>query len=152
MPTRAKLLYLLADGASARLVKHREQETGFVTVREFDGRSRLAVVRAEQRDEAAGRSYESATSARHGVGREDGAYRRAKEAFAAEAAQALDRMIADGDWEGVVLVAPARLLPALRSHLAARTKVVRTLAKDLLKVPDHELGRWLDMATLPPAG
>ena len=150
MPRRRKLIYLLADGASARFVQHGERAGEFVTMRELDGRQRLATLREEQRDEGPGRSFESATSARHGVGRDDDAYRRAKEAFAAEAAETAARMAAEGDCEGVVLVAPPKLLPVLREHLSPRTRVVNTLAKDLTKAPDHDLARWLGPATPPP--
>jgi len=142
MPKRGpnKLIYLLADGAHARLVEQSNETGHFVTLRTLDGAAALEVVRAEQRDEPPGRSFESGSAARHGVGRED-AYRRAKSDFAHRAASALNRELAREKRDGVVLVAPARLLPALREHLHA--PLVAELAKDLIKVPDHDLGQWL---------
>src|SRR5579864_6655676 len=89
---RRRLIYLLADGAHARFVE-RSTDTGhFVTVNRIDGTEALEAVRAEQRDEPAGRSVESVGGARHAVGRED-AYRRAKAAFASQAATALNKMV-----------------------------------------------------------
>ena len=142
-----KLLYVVADGGTARLLE-RLPEGGFRTVRKLDGRGRLAVVREQLRDEHAGRSVESANSARHAVGREDD-YRRAKAEFARRTAEAVKRMLANGDWSGVVLAAPPRLMRVFRDELGRRTEVVRTLAKDLTKTPEHELGRWLDDADAP---
>ncbi len=141
MPSR-RLIYLLADGAHARFVE-RSRETGhYVTVSRIDGTEALATVRAEQRDEPAGRSIESVGGARHAVGR-NGAYRRAKSAFAAHAAETLNKMVARKPVEGVVLVAPSRLIPVLREHLAHCVPVTRVVPKNLIKTPDHELGDWL---------
>jgi protein required for attachment to host cells len=137
-----RLLYVVADGAAARLLERRE-DGEFVILRELDGRSRLAAVRELQRDEHAGRSMESATTARHAVGREDG-YGRAKAAFARETAAAAKELIAGDSWSGVVLAAPSRLLRVLREELEGRANVIHAVAKDLTKTPEHELGRWLD--------
>ena len=141
MPRR-RLIYLLADGAHARFVE-RSRETGdYVTVHRIDGSKALATVRAEQRDEPAGRSIESVGGARHAVGRDD-AYRRAKAAFASRAAEALNKMVERRPVEGVVLVAPSRLIPVLREHIAQGVPVTRAVPRNLIKTPDHELGDWL---------
>jgi protein required for attachment to host cells len=151
MPHYRKLIYLLADGAHARFVE-RSRETGaFVTVQRLSGTGRLAQVRAEQRDEAPGRSFESATQGSHAVGRED-AYRRAKEAFAAHVAAEFNGFLAAEKIEGVVLVAPRRLLAILRGKLSAHTLVVAELPKDLIKTPDHRLAEWLSPMALAQAG
>ncbi len=142
---RRRLIYLLADGAHARFVE-RSADTGhFVTVSRIDGTEALEAVRAEQRDEPAGRSIESVGGARHAVGRND-AYRRAKAAFASQAATALNKLVQRKAVEAVVLVAPARLIPVLREHVSPRVPIARTLAKNLIKTPDHELGAWLTTA------
>ena len=143
MPTpRRRMIYLLADGAHARFVE-RSGETGhYVTVRQIDGTEALETLRAEQRDERPGRAVESVGAARHAVGRDD-AYRRAKTAFASRAAEALNKMVAAKPVEAVVLVAPSRLIPVLREHLASHITISRTVAKNLIKTPDHELGDWL---------
>ena len=139
-----RLLYIVADGGTVRLIE-RLPEGGFATFRKLDGRARLAVLREQLRDEHAGRSIESATSARHAVGREDD-YRRAKVEFAKRAAESVKRVVARGDWSGVILAAPPRLMQVFRDELGRRTDVVCTVARDLTKTPDHELGRWFDAA------
>jgi protein required for attachment to host cells len=150
MTRRPKLLYVLADGAHARFVEQSEN-SAFVTVHRIDGTRRLETLRAEQRDEQAGRSFESGSSARHGVGRED-AYRRAKEAFAADVAKTLRALLDRTPQQGVVLVAPPRLLRVLRDGLGAAAPIVAELGKDLTKVTDHELGQWLLPLSLAPLG
>ncbi len=145
-----KLLYLLADGAHARFVEQSPETHAFVTLSQMDGSRRLETLRVEQRDEQAGRSFESSGSARHGVGRDDDVYRRAKEAFVAQAAAALGDVLSAHPADGVVLVAPARLLHVLRAGLPAGAKVVAELGKDLTKTPDHELGQWLQPLALAP--
>lgn len=147
MTPHRKLLYIVADGAVARLIERQPHSGEFVTRRKLDGRGDLAVLREQERDEGAGRSIESATVARHAVGRED-VYQRAKAVFARHAADAALELLAEGVWGGVVLAAPARLLPVMRAELAGRAVVVKELAKDLTKTPDHALRRWLDPAEL----
>jgi protein required for attachment to host cells len=137
-----KLIYLLADGAHARFVQRSPATGAFVTVRSMLGERELRQVRDEQRDEPAGRSFESASAARHGVGRED-VYRRAKEAFARKAAGALDEVLAEHPAEGVVLVAPRRLLGALRMGVPPGTRIAAEIGKDLTKARDHDLAAWL---------
>ena len=151
MTGRRKLLYVLADGAHARFVEQSAETKAFVTVHRMDGTRRLEILRAEQRDEQVGRSFESGSAARHGVGRED-AYRRAKEAFAADVAKTLRTLLAQTSPEGVVLVAPPRLLRVLRDGLGSSPPIVAELGKDLTKATDHELGQWLLPLSLAPLG
>jgi len=145
MPRHRKITFALADGSRARFVE-RSPDTGhFVTVQEIDGADRLREARAWAKSHPPGRSFESGGSLRHGVGKED-PYRQTKAEFAAEVAEALSRRALES--EGVVLVAPARILGELRKHLDPRTKVLNALAKDLGKTPDHELHEWLDSLEL----
>lgn len=136
-----RYLYVLADGGRARFVR-RTQVGDFETFERMDGRGRLASLRAGQRHTPAGRTFDSAGPGRHAVGPEDSA-RRAKEDFAAHVAEAVPKVLAHGDFEGVVLAAPARLLPALRSHLGAHARVAGEIAKTLTGTPDHDLKDWL---------
>jgi protein required for attachment to host cells len=142
MPHRPKLIYLLVDGAHARVVERVAETGAFVTVRRVQGEDRLDEVRAQQQDEKPGRSFESASAARHAVGRED-AYRRAKEGFAAGVGAAVDDLLSDRAIEGVVLVAPPRLLQSLRAGLPETTNVVAEVGKDLIKTRDRDLETWL---------
>ena len=151
MPHHHRLIYLLVDGAHARFVE-RSAETGdLVTVRRISGDERLDVLRAEQRDEAPGRSFESSGAGRHRVGRED-SYRRAKEAFVAEVGEAITDLIAAGQVDGVVLAAPRRLLKSLRESLPRSANLVAEIGKDLTKTPDHELEAWLGPLALAQSG
>ncbi|HXQ13789.1 MAG TPA: host attachment protein [Caulobacteraceae bacterium] len=149
MTRRPQLLYVLADGAHARFVEQSAETSAFVTVHRLDGSSRLEIVRAEQRDEQAGRSFESGSTTRHGVGRED-AYRRAKEAFAADVAKTLLTLFGQASEQGVVLVAPPRLLRVMRDCIGSSAPIVAELGKDLTKATDHELGKWLLPLSLAP--
>ena len=139
-----RLLFVLADGAHARFVKRNAKTGAFVTVRELDGSRKLKSLRRELRSgPAAGTSHESSSPTRHGVGRED-YLRQAKEAFVAEVArEAADFATAK---DALVVVAPARLVSALREELGSR--VAASLTKDLIKTPDAELGRWLEPVML----
>jgi protein required for attachment to host cells len=142
-----KLIFLVADGAHARFVE-RSAETGhFVTSHRLDGEALLRSERVAQRGAASGRSFESASSARHKLGRE-GAYRRVKSAFARGVAETLAAFAAERAAAGVVLVAPSHTVTALREALPRGVSVVATLDKDLVKTPDHELGAWLDSLEL----
>jgi len=148
MPRPRNLVYLIADGAHARFVV-RSESGDFVAIRQIDGSERLEDARVQLRGEHAGRSFESVGGARHGVGRSEGVYQRVKGAFAREAAGMLNKLAEARACDGVVLVAPKRLLPLLRRDVGPAVSVVAEIAKDLTKTPDHELGRWL--TPLPPA-
>ena len=137
-----KLVYLLVDGASARVVQRSAATGALVTVRRIQGEDQFDRVRVQQRGARPGRSFESASVGRHAVGRED-AYRRAKKKFAAEVGRtAADDLVGQGI-EGVVLAAPPRLLEPLRASLPKGATVVAEIGKDLVKTPDHDLEAWL---------
>lgn len=143
MPRPPTLLYLIADGGTARFVERVAETGAYVTRKTLDGRAHLAELHEEARAEGPGRSMESANSARHAVGRED-VRERAKADFARHAAAAVKQEIAARPCDGIVLAAPSRLLSVFRAQFDDGCPVVRSIAKDLTKTPDHELGRWLD--------
>lgn len=128
-----KTCFLIADGRHARWVA-RDYETGALrTVRELHAHDRAAHAYS-------GGVVESATGHRHGGREPHEPARRQADAFAAEVAAAIGEVA-----ERLVLVAPPRVLNAIEAELAAaaRARLAGTLPKDLTKVPDHELGRWL---------
>ena len=134
-----RLLFILADGAHARFVQRNRQGV-FVTVRELDGSHRLKSLRWELRGgPAPGRAQESSSPARHGVGREDYT-RQVKEAFVTQVAQEAREFATQKD--ALVVFAPAKLVSAFRERLGDKAAAV--VAKDLIKTPDAELGRWLE--------
>lgn len=136
------LLFILADGARARLVARSHETKDFVTLRELDGSDRLRVLRSELRASPQGRSQESMSPLRRSIGKTD-AVRHAKESFAADAVDTAVDSLAERGREGLVLVAPARLIGAMRERLNGRVKLAGVLRKDLTKTPDHELDEWL---------
>ena len=144
---RRKIIFVLADGAHARLVQHSPETGDYVTVREIDGDKGIQEVRAWMKSHPAGRTHDATSSSRSGVGPED-PYRQVKADFMATTAAAAKEMDSDGAYEGFVLVATRRLLPILRKHFAPGTRVLNELAKDLTKVPDHELPAWLSSLEL----
>jgi protein required for attachment to host cells len=141
MPKSNRLLFLLADGTHARLIE-RSTFGDFATFQEIDGAGELNTVRALMRQDPPGRGFESYGTARHAVGQED-PYRSTKLAFADSVAAEAQKQARAHGADGVVLVAPARLLPVMKRRSAGGIKVVATLAKDLTKTPDEDLERWL---------
>jgi protein required for attachment to host cells len=132
-----KITFVLADGATARWVARDHETQAFRTVREarFQERPPLA---------QGGTVHESAAHGRHGLHERSAAADRRREAFAAELAEQLNRQVVRAD-EILALVAPPRMLNALRARLSApaRSKLAASLSKDLTKVPDGQLGDWL---------
>jgi len=115
-----RLLFVIADGAHARLVRRAEDAGAFVTV---------LTLKAHAHSGGHGRVAE---------GHDDAA-------FARTVADAVNVETQTGRVDRLALVAPAHTLVAIQRGLTvlARGKVFRTLAKDLAKTPDHSLGDWL---------
>jgi protein required for attachment to host cells len=135
------LIFLIADGAHARLVAR--TETGdFAAFKELNDHGGLKHMRDVVRRSPAGRSVESVGGARHAVGPED-VLIEAKETFARSAAEEACRQVRDRRAGGLILVAPARLLPVLRHAAEGKVPVVAALAKDLTKTPADKLHSWL---------
>jgi protein required for attachment to host cells len=130
--------FVIADGARARWVKRSDQADDFVTVREL-------VAGPEPRGEPDGVAFASRGGQRFNIGEKKDAIRQRKLRFAEEVAEAINAEAAAGGLERLAVVAPARMLGAIRQRLGpeASARLVQTLSKDLTKTPDHELGGWL---------
>lgn len=139
----SQMIFVIADGAHARFVARAPGGGDFVTLSELDGSDRLRVLRAELRASPPGRSHESMSPSRSSVGPNE-SVRQAKESFAREVADVAARTFADRARDGVVLVAPQRLIGLLGAGLEGRMTIVGRLGKDLTKIPDHDLGEWLE--------
>jgi len=89
-------------------------------------------------------SFESAGPARHGTDKHQEVTRR-REAWAGQIAKLLNEQDNNGEFGHVVLVAPPRLLSAIRPHLSrgVTERLQATLGKDLFKTPNHDLKAWL---------
>ncbi len=140
-----QLLFVLADGGRARFVERSPSKEHFVTVEELDRTHALSQLRSELRASPPARAHSSTTPARSSVGRED-YIRQAKDAFMAEVAERAEALVRRHKCGGVFVAAPSQLIGALRARLADATRVTGAIRKDLTKVPDHELGSWLNEA------
>ena len=126
---------LIADGAHAHLL-----------LSEGRGKPLMEVPGSAQRQdqkpdrelsaERPGRVHESANTARHAIERDD-LHRREKERFAEALADNLDRRLASGEYDRLVIAAAPETLGTIRSALSAKVRaaVLGELAKDLTKVP-----------------
>lgn len=125
--------FVIADGRHARWVV-RDHETGdFRTVRELHSDEKASFAYS-------GAVFESATGERHGGREPREPSRREAAAFAAKIAAELHDVAGR-----LVIVAPTRVLKAIEAELApaAHERLAGTLPKDLTKIADHDLGRWL---------
>tara|TARA_R110000782_G_scaffold9706_2_gene31036 strand:+ start:73 stop:534 length:462 start_codon:yes stop_codon:yes gene_type:complete len=144
------LLFVISDGGRARLVRRTPDGGGFVTVEEMDNGETLRALKAERAANPATRVFDSVGRGRHGAGKDD-SDRLAKEAFVVEVADRAVSLLRKKDLAGVYVAAPPALMALLRERLAASVTVSGTIGKDLTKVPDHELGAWLDDARYAPS-
>lgn len=142
MTRHPKILFVLADGSRARLVRRSPETHDFVTVREIDGGGHLREAHVKAKSHPSGRSFQSASPTRSAVGADD-PYRQVKMDFMGQIAEAARTLAAEDGSAGVVLIATQRLLPELRRDVGTGMRVLGQLAKDLTKVPDHELAAWL---------
>lgn len=131
--------FVIADGGRARWVTRHEGAHDFVTVRE------LKADKVVLAGGAPGVVFEGSGSRRAGLG-EPGKLAKAQGAmFAAELAEALNAEASRDAYDRLAIVAPARILGAISKGLSgpAKARLANSLAKDLTKIPDHELGQWL---------
>jgi protein required for attachment to host cells len=150
MATLPVLRIAIADGEHARFVQP-DADNELRTVGSLDSASAHLRSRDIGSDKP-GRSFESSSSTRHGVGPRHDLHAMAKERFIQAVAEQLNAASASEEFSQLVLVAPARALGELRDGLdaGARAKLIGTLEKDLVKTPDHELSPHLREWVPPP--
>jgi len=138
MPKPLRTQFIVADGSCARWVKRAGQAGQFVTETKIEAAARAA-------GHPQGVVFEGSTGRRFNVEERNDAVRRHRELFAQQIADLINEQAADQAFERLAVVAPARLLNAIRQRLTAvaNAKLTGTLAKDLTGAPDHELGAWL---------
>jgi len=134
-----KTQFVIADGGRARWVRRSDQADDFVTVKE------LKADKVVLAGGAPGAVFESSTSRSSGLGEPGKLAKEQGAIFAAELAEALNAEASRDAYDRLALVAPARILSAIGRGLSgpAKARLANSLAKDLTKVPDHELGAWL---------
>jgi len=151
--TPPTLWVLLADGEHARVVCPGTVAGSFHTAFALDS----AKAHLRSRDlgtDQPGRSFESMGNSRSSVGERHDLHEQAKERFLAFVADAVNQAATEGRFDQLVVVAHGRALHALREQLGelAQQRVIGTLEKDLLPLPDHELGPHLTEWTPKTAG
>lgn len=142
MRKKPRLLFVIADGGKARFVERDADSGAFRAVQELDGADRLDEVRELARQNPSVRGVQSATGVRHATGEED-PYRQVKADFAEDVASAAIKAARTRGDDGLVLVAPSRILHAMTRGVGQEFPVLQTLSRDLSNTPVPELERWL---------
>jgi protein required for attachment to host cells len=139
MATPLTLLIAIVDGEHARFVQP-DADNVLRTLISLDSASAHLRSRDIGSDKP-GRAFESSWGARHGLGERRDLHGMKKEKFIRLVGEQLNAAAAHGEFDELLLVAPARVLPELRDGLDAATqaKLVGVLDKDLVKTPDYEL-------------
>jgi protein required for attachment to host cells len=139
MPKDRNLLIVIADGEHVRFVRPAEDNA----LRSASMGESLQVHKqsADLGSNHPGASVHTGSSAHHALAPRHDPHALAKEKFAHSIARQLNAAAAGGKFAELVLVAPSHVLSELRAALdtAAEAKVVGTLAKNLVKIPDDEL-------------
>lgn len=135
---------VIADGEHARFVS-RTHDGGFRTHRTLDSPS-AHKHSAELGDDRPVRAFDSGTGIHQPITPKQDLHEREKQHFAEHLAHELNRESGGGAFGRFVLVAPARTSSLIRAQLdpTTRDKLVGTLQKDLVRVPDHALVEHLD--------
>jgi protein required for attachment to host cells len=151
MAQRQNLCFAIADGGHARFVwpaanyaLHTREAVDSISATKQD---------SDLVSDRPGRGFESASPARHAYMPKSDPQALEKVRFAQSIGEKLSALSADGAFAELVLVAPSGVLADIGKGLdkATTTKVIGTLAKDLVGVPDHELqphlAEWVRPAT-----
>jgi protein required for attachment to host cells len=135
MPKPLRTRFVIADGSRARWVGRSRDADDFTTTRELAAEERLS-------GSPTGVVFDSGGQ-RYTIEQRRSAVEAHRLRFAQQVADAINAEAQDFD--RLAVVAPSRVLNAIRARLstAAGAKLAKTLAKDLTKTPDHELGTWL---------
>lgn len=134
-----RIRILVASAGQARWIERSHESDELVTLGE------LKPTGAHHRHGPAHVSFESAAGGmRHGVD-DRGDAKRKRDSFAQQIAEALNHQAAKHEYDRLGLIAPPRLLKAIREHLSheAQSRVHFELAKDLSKQSNHNLRAWL---------
>lgn len=140
---KTKLWYAIADGGRARFVE-RDEKGAFRTVANFESidlHSRASDLGTDRPP----RVHDRVGGGRHSVVPRSDLKEQAKEDFVKLVADELAVEHGRGQFDQLMLVAPAGVLTELKRKLAKPIAgiVVKDLQKDLTKVPDHDLTEHL---------
>lgn len=143
MPQHRKLCFVVADGGHARFLRP-ARDNGLHTFESLDS----ATVHLHTSDlvtERAGRSFESGSPTRHAYTARLDPHDEEKVRFARAVADRINIRSNEAVFDELVLVAPPHVMSEIFDVLdtATAAKVMGKLAKDLTKVPEHELSPHL---------
>lgn len=95
-----------------------------------------------------GRSFESVGSARHAQENPADPHRELKRGFAGKLSRALESRLHSNQFDQLVVIAPPPFMGDLRDAWSAtvRTRIIYELTRDLTKIPNDELQRYLGEA------
>jgi len=144
MATHSKLWIAVVDGEHARILVAGETDGRYRTERMID--SAAAHQRsADLGSDRPGRSFESATSTRHAIAPRHDPHDLAKRRFVEDVARQVNEAAEQGLFARLVLAAPSHALHDLRAALSATAaaRLVGIVQKDLVRVPDSEIGPHL---------
>ena len=139
MPKHRNLLIVIADGEHARFVRP-GPHNAIHPDKAFDPINADRQSADLGSDRPAG-GFNAGSSPHHALMPERDPHGLEKAKFAHHVARQLNEAAAEGRFDELVVVAPPHTLNGIREHLDTTTAamVVGTLAKDLVKTPDHEL-------------
>ena len=139
MPKHRKLCFVIADGGHARFLRP-ATDNALHTFESLDSDT----VHKRDHDlvsDRPGRSFESATPGRSAYTPRNDPHEMAKDRFTHAVARRINEDSAADVFNELVVVAPSHVLSEMTDTLDAptRAKLLGSLAKDLVKTPDHEL-------------
>ncbi len=143
MPPHHNLCFVIADGGHARFIRPAADNAPH-TFEEIDSDS----VHERAHDlvsDRSGRAFESGSSTRHAYTARVDPHEQEKTRFAHAVGSRIKELSEADTFQELVLVAPSPVLSELVDMLdqPMKAKLVGSLAKDLVKVPDHELSSHL---------
>jgi protein required for attachment to host cells len=139
VPRHRNLLIVIADGEHARFVRP-DGDKALHSDAAFD--SIWAHKRSEELgSDHPGASFHTGSPAHHSVAPRHDPHALAKQRFAELVGDQLNAAADRGEFDELVIVAPPHVLADVRKELgsAAAGRIVGTLGKDLVNIPDHEL-------------
>lgn len=137
---------LIADAGRARVLASLGPGKGTTPVDGMASEASLPSTTHEIVADRQGRSFESADASRHPLTPPTDPRKQIKREYLELLADQIDEKLQSGAFDRLVVVAPPQALGMLRAAFSDRVKGVVSgeLAKDLTKVPDHDLGPHLE--------
>jgi protein required for attachment to host cells len=138
--------FVIADGMHARVLKQDAPRGALVPALEHElVEPKVQGFSRDLGDDRPGRAFDPGSGGRHAMEPRSDPHMRMKQAFARRVAELINQGAGRGAFEHLVLVAPPRTLGELRAELdpGARRRILTESAKDLMKIPQAELGDHL---------